>query len=53
VLSIHRNTLRYRLGRIAQISGHDLADVETRLNLHLATRAWRLHSAHPTSNGDP
>lgn len=53
VLSIHRNTLRYRLGRIAQISGHDLADVESRLNLHLATRAWRLHSAHPASNGDP
>ena len=41
-LSIHRNTLRYRLSRIAEISGHDLADTETRLNLHLATRAWRL-----------
>lgn len=41
-VSIHRNTLRYRLGRIAEISGHDLTDVETKLNLHLATRAWRL-----------
>lgn len=41
-LTIHRNTLRYRLGRITEISGHDLADVETRLNLHLAARAWRL-----------
>ncbi len=41
-LSIHRNTLRYRLRRIAEISGHDLADSETSLNLHLATRAWRL-----------
>lgn len=41
-MSIHRNTLRYRLSRIAEISGHDLADSETRLNLHLATRAWRL-----------
>ena len=43
-LSIHRNTLRYRLSRIAEISGHDLADTETRLNLHLATRAWRLRA---------
>lgn len=44
-LSIHRNTLRYRLGRITELSGHDLADVETRLNLHLAARAWRLRRA--------
>jgi hypothetical protein len=44
-LSVHRNTLRYRLTRIAEVSGHDLADVETRLNLHLASRAWRLRRA--------
>ncbi|MCW2737672.1 helix-turn-helix domain-containing protein [Nocardioides sp.] len=44
-LSIHRNTLRYRLSRITEISGHDLADVDTRLNLHLALRAWRLRRA--------
>ena len=44
-LSVHRNTLRYRLGRITEISGHDLADVETKLNLHLAARAWRLRRA--------
>src|SRR6185312_14103552 len=37
-LSIHRSTLRYRLGRIRDISGRDLQDVEDRLNLHLATR---------------
>jgi DNA-binding PucR family transcriptional regulator len=43
-LSIHRNTLRYRLSRIAEISGHDLTDAETRLNLHLATRAWRMRA---------
>jgi DNA-binding PucR family transcriptional regulator len=41
-LSIHRNTLGYRLSRITEISGHDLTDAETRLNLHLAARAWRL-----------
>ncbi|WP_067434613.1 PucR family transcriptional regulator [Nocardioides jensenii] len=44
-LSIHRNTLRYRLSRITEISGHDLTDVETKLNLHLAARAWRLRRA--------
>lgn len=37
-LNIHRSTLRYRLGRIRDISGRDLQDVDTRLNLHLATR---------------
>ena len=38
-LSIHRSTLRYRLGRIREVSGHDLADPDTRFNLQLATRA--------------
>ncbi|MFG2176042.1 helix-turn-helix domain-containing protein [Streptomyces niveus] len=37
-LLIHRSTVRYRLQRIREISGHDLSDVETRLNLHVATR---------------
>jgi hypothetical protein len=41
-LAIHRSTLRYRLKSIRQITGFDLADPETRLNLHVATRAWRL-----------
>jgi hypothetical protein len=41
-LTIHRSTLRYRLKLIKQITGFDLADPETRLNLHVATRAWRL-----------
>ena len=53
VLSIHRNTLRYRLRRIAGISGHDLADAETRLNLHLATRAWRLRAGPGAGPGAP
>jgi sugar diacid utilization regulator len=38
-LLIHRSTLRYRLKRIRVITGKDLADVDTRLNLHVATRA--------------
>jgi DNA-binding PucR family transcriptional regulator len=40
-LTIHRSTLRYRLGRIRDISGRDLQDVDDRLNLHLATRIVR------------
>ncbi|SMH43892.1 transcriptional regulator, CdaR family [Rathayibacter oskolensis] len=38
-LTIHRSTLRYRLGRIRELSGRDLADPECRFNLHIAVRA--------------
>jgi sugar diacid utilization regulator len=41
-LTIHRSTLKYRLKRIREISGYDLTDPDTHLNLHLATRAWRV-----------
>ncbi|MET7995910.1 helix-turn-helix domain-containing protein [Amycolatopsis sp. NPDC005232] len=41
-LVIHRSTLRYRLGRIREITDRDLNDVESRLNLHVATRAWQV-----------
>ncbi len=40
-LSVHRNTLKYRLQRIREISGHDLSCPDTRFNLQLATRAWQ------------
>jgi DNA-binding PucR family transcriptional regulator len=43
-LTIHRSTLKYRLKRIREISGYDLTDPDTYLNLHLATRAW--HALH-------
>lgn len=39
-LAIHRSTLKYRLRRIREISGHDLGDPDTYFNLHLASRAW-------------
>ena len=39
-LSMHRNTLKYRLGRIREISDRDLSDPDTLFNLQLATRAW-------------
>ena len=41
-MAVHRSTLRYRLQRIREVSGHDLADPEQRLNLHVATRAWTI-----------
>ena len=49
VLNIHRNTLRYRLKRIAEISGHDLGEPDVQFNLQLATRAWRTLAAIGTS----
>ncbi len=38
-LSIHRNTLAYRLNRIAEITRLDLDDADVRLNLQLALKA--------------
>lgn len=40
-LVVHRSTLKYRLQRIREISGHDLSDADARFNLQLATRALR------------
>ena len=40
-LSVHRNTLKYRLNRIRQVSGYDLSLPDNQFNLQLATRAWR------------
>jgi sugar diacid utilization regulator len=40
-LSVHRNTLKYRLRRIRDVSGYDLSVPDTVFNLQLATRAWR------------
>ncbi len=44
-LTVHRNTLRYRLKRIGEISGHDLGEPDVQFNLQLATRAWRTLTA--------
>jgi purine catabolism regulator len=41
-LTIHRNTLLYRISRIEEIAGVDLRDVDQRLNLHVALKAYRL-----------
>lgn len=44
-LALGRSTVRYRLRRIRELSGHDLTDPDTRFNLQLATRAWATHRA--------
>ena len=46
-LVIHRSTLRYRLQRIREVTGLELNDVDSRFNLHVATRAWRILGATP------
>jgi sugar diacid utilization regulator len=50
-LIVHRNTLKYRLQRIRQISGLDLSDPEVCFNLQLATRAWQTMGAFRASSG--
>jgi hypothetical protein len=46
-LHVHRSTLRYRLRRIAELTGADLRDVDSRFNLHAATRVWRFLIPEP------
>jgi hypothetical protein len=41
-LGIHRQTLYYRLSRVEQLTGLDLADGEDRLLLHMALKAARI-----------
>jgi DNA-binding PucR family transcriptional regulator len=41
-LMIHRSTLRYRLHRIRDLTERDLSNVDTRFNMHVATRAWNV-----------
>ena len=40
-LSVHRSTLKYRLQRIRQVSGHELGRPDVQFNLQVATHAWR------------
>ncbi len=46
-INVHRNTLLYRLGRIEEIAGIDLKEVEQRLNLHVALKGYRLKHSYP------
>ena len=49
LLRVHRQTLYYRLSRIEELTGLDLADGEARLLLHASLKAARL--AAPTLGG--
>lgn len=42
-LFVHYNTLRYRVARISEITGVDLASAEGRLNLQLALKIVRMY----------
>jgi hypothetical protein len=46
-LGVHRQTLYYRLGRVRELTGLDLADGGDRLLLHTALRAARLGDQRP------
>lgn len=50
-LHLHRNTVAYRLRRIEQISGHQLADPEIRLALHLGLRVRHALAAREPDGG--
>lgn len=41
-LFIHRNTLLYRMERIAQLTGHDMNNPDTRLAVHLALKVRKM-----------
>jgi purine catabolism regulator len=45
LLSVHRNTLFYRMNRIAEITGLDLNQPDVRLAVHLALKIHRLLTA--------
>ena len=50
-LHIHRTTLYYRLERITELTGLDLADGRTRLALHARPPASRSHRARLSTTG--
>jgi len=39
-LGVGRSTVRYRIARACELTGHDISDPDTRFQLQLATRAW-------------
>jgi PucR family transcriptional regulator, purine catabolism regulatory protein len=51
-LHVHRNTLLYRLGRIAEISGLDMDNAEDRLALWIALKAHRVLQTLDAGDGE-
>jgi sugar diacid utilization regulator len=52
-LTIGRTTVRYRVRRVQQLTGHDLSDPETRFQLHLAAKAWATRRSVSATEGAP
>lgn len=52
-LFVHRNTLKYRLGRIREVSGLALGSPDINFNLQLATRALRTLQALQSQQQPP
>ncbi len=44
-LGVHRNSIRYRVESIRQLTGHDLTTIDGATHLNLALKAWDV--AHP------
>ncbi|HEY3604549.1 MAG TPA: helix-turn-helix domain-containing protein [Sporichthyaceae bacterium] len=44
-LSVHANTVRYRLSRYLELTGADLEDTETLIEVWWALETWNLHTA--------
>ena len=53
LLTVGRTTVRYRLRRFRELTGHDLGDPETRFQVHFATKAWATRQAlvEPSATG--
>jgi sugar diacid utilization regulator len=53
-LFVHRSTLKYRLRRIAEVLGRDLADPDLRFNLQLAIRIFAtIRAMRPIERPEP
>jgi sugar diacid utilization regulator len=55
-LYVHRNTLKYRLTRVEELTGWDLDDPEQRFHLNLACRAyevWQALESSEAGSSDP
>ncbi|TSD99666.1 PucR family transcriptional regulator [Skermania sp. ID1734] len=52
LLHCHRNTVRYRLRKIRDLTGRDTADPAQSADLHLALQAVALLGAAPTGTGE-
>ena len=46
-LTLHRNTVRYRLAQITELTGYDPAQTQDRVQLWLALAVQRLNARHP------